>query len=216
MSCCVTKNYYLPQKKWILLLNTAEIRRKTHLRQPYCNLYAYGANNPVRYIDPDGKFNKNQFIFAALQTLGGTVEVILGLVGEGPSVGASTYAVIDGTWNVIEGIAGMLAAAKDTKYEGVISVITMKFSGKLGANQQQQKLAGSIATLVDMVIDATVTKGISLIADGAQAVSNSAKIIKGVAEITSSASEGKIILDVARETEATLTEIRERENGDKE
>ena len=52
-----------------------------------------------------------------------------------------------------------------------------------------------------------------MIADEAQAVSNSAKIIKGVAEITSSASEGKIILDVARETEATLTEIREREWG---
>ena len=55
MSCCVTKNYYSPQKKRILLLHTAEIRRKTHLRQPYCNLYAYGANNPVRYIDPTGR-----------------------------------------------------------------------------------------------------------------------------------------------------------------
>ena len=55
MSCCVTKNYYSPQKKWILLLHTAEIRRKTQVRQPYCNLYAYGANNPVRYIDPTGR-----------------------------------------------------------------------------------------------------------------------------------------------------------------
>ena len=55
MSCCGTKNYYSPQKKWILLLHTAEIRRKTQVRQPYCNLYAYGANNPVRYIDPDGR-----------------------------------------------------------------------------------------------------------------------------------------------------------------
>ncbi|MBC6719221.1 hypothetical protein [Treponema sp. Marseille-Q4130] len=62
MSCCVTKNYYSPQKKRILLLNTAEIRRKTQIRQPYCNLYAYGANNPVHYIDPDG--NRLLTIFA--------------------------------------------------------------------------------------------------------------------------------------------------------
>ena len=55
MSCCVTKNYYSPQKNRILPLNTAEIRRKKQVRQSYCNLYAYGANNPVRYIDPGGK-----------------------------------------------------------------------------------------------------------------------------------------------------------------
>ena len=56
MSCCVTKNYYSPQKNRILLLHTTEIRRKTQVRQPYCNLYAYGANNPVRYIDPTRKW----------------------------------------------------------------------------------------------------------------------------------------------------------------
>jgi len=79
MSCCVTKNYYSPQKKWILLLHTAEIRRKTQVRQPYCNLYAYGANNPVRYIDPDGNDIKEITLYSASIGAVGAVRFSLGV-----------------------------------------------------------------------------------------------------------------------------------------
>ena len=55
MNGFLNKNLKSYAKNWLAPVKYAEMQSKNAVRNQYTNLYAYGANNPVHYIDPDGR-----------------------------------------------------------------------------------------------------------------------------------------------------------------
>ena len=164
-------------------------------------MYHYAGNNPIKYTDPTGLFDTKQFFWAAVQTFGGLVEVTAGLLAEGVSAGVSTYAVIDGIYNIADGVIGMTAAACDKKYDGAIPEVAAAIAEKKGATKEQQEAVAAVAGLADAVIDAKVTAGLSLISKGktANAIVKGVKAVDKVNDVAGKASLGKQGYDTAKE-----------------
>ncbi len=57
-------------KNWPLLLKSLEKKSKISPAPNYCNLYAYAANNPIHYTDPDGMKAKDSLVQKLIDNIG--------------------------------------------------------------------------------------------------------------------------------------------------
>ena len=75
------EKYRMSSKKWIPASRCTGFRRNSALVPANAGLYAYVANNPVRYIDPDGRF----LIGAIIGFISSTVTEVGGRIIQGQS-----------------------------------------------------------------------------------------------------------------------------------
>ena len=55
MTRWLNENRIIPSRNWILLLKSVEMRQQHRVKSQYSHLYHYAGNNPVNYVDPDGR-----------------------------------------------------------------------------------------------------------------------------------------------------------------
>jgi len=144
------------------------------------NLYHYAGNNPIIYTDPTGMFDKKQFCFATLQTLGGIAEVVatgsLAVGSCGLSTGLTIYGILDGIANVGDGVIGMIAAVNDQEYRGYIAETTTALAKNTGIDTENAELLGDLVGVGKAVVDMDILDMPNLV----KGLNSGSKIVKGI------------------------------------
>jgi hypothetical protein len=120
----------------------------------YVNLhtYHYAGNNPVKYVDPDGRADWWQIAGGVAQLVSGVIEIGVGAVGEPESFGASTVILIWGTKDALDSVMKIVAGAYDIPYNGAIPETVKAIAITVGADEKGVKLAENIAIAAENAV----------------------------------------------------------------
>ena len=120
----------------------------------YVNLhvYHYAGNNPVVMKDPDGKADGWQIAGGVVQIVGGVVEITVGIFGEPLSAGTSTFILIWGAKDVIDGAGKIITGVYDLQYSGLLPTAGGSLYVGITKNEAGRPTAEKITAIIESVV----------------------------------------------------------------
>ena len=142
-----------------------------------CHLYHYAGNNPVRYVDPDGRLLKDQFISSGIEMIGGATEACAG------SYIGNVFSILHGMYNFIDGLIGVVLSIDDERWDGTTSMITRFVLKNTNIPTEVKDMIVLSVECLDIFISDIYSSNLSDVGKMGQLTGNLAKIWNSMNEI---------------------------------